>query len=300
MIKIDQVRIRPLTVTSAEVTWTLVPTDEPQSSARFTVLRSESPEGPYVDVSGRMANVASFVDRVNLKAKHNTVSWRIRVDDVITGISETYPNGTPDESFVYHPDFAKVQMPGDFQPDYIALEIVRLNNLLLRRYTGRVLAFCGIKTQGARCPICFDDKKRRSNSSRCSECFGTTYQGGFYTPVPTFIDVNPSPNVIQIANFGKLEENQTAAWMANYPLAKPNDMIVEPTNRRWRVVQVNTVTKNRYIVQQFLQLQEIDRSDAEYLFVLNLDMKAPAEDFLGFFPEKFSPKLVPSEGSGIL
>lgn len=300
MIKIDQVRVRPLTVTSAEVSWTLVATDEPQSTARFTVLRSESPEGPYVDVSGPMANVKSFVDRVNLKAKHNTIGWRIRVDDIPSGVSIIYPNGTPEEAFLFHPDFSRDASPGDFQPDYIALEIVRLNNLLLHRYTGRVLAYCPIRTQGSRCPVCYDKKKDRGDSSQCSECFGSTFQGGYYDPINVLIDINPSPSVIQVANFGKLEDNQTACFMANYPLAKPNDMIVEPTNRRWRVVQVNTVTKNRYIVQQFLQLQEIDRSDAEYLFEVDLDLKAPAEDFVGFFPKKYSPKTVPSEGSGLL
>lgn len=300
MIKIDQVRVRPLTVTSAEISWTLVPTDEPLSTARFTVLRSESPEGPYVDASGPMANVSSFVDKANLKAKHNTVAWRVRVDDVITGISTIYPNGNPTEAFKFHPDFNKEEQPGDFRPDFIALEIARRNNLLLRRFTGRLLAYCGVRTQGPRCPMCFDGLKRRSNSSACKICFGTTFEGGFYTPVPVFIDVNPSPNVMQVANFGKIEENQTAAFMANYPLVKPNDMIVEPTNRRWRAVQVNTVTKNRYIVQQFLQLQEIDRSDSEYLFDLSLDLLAPAEDFVGFFPKENSPKEVPTEGSGLL
>ncbi len=300
MIKIDQVIVRPLTTTSAEISWTLVKTDEPISSARFRVLRSESPEGPYVDVSGLLANVKSFVDRVDLKIKHNTVGYRVQVLDVPSGVEVTYPDGTAEEAFLFHPNFSRDVSPGEFKPDYIALEIVRRNNMLLRRFIGKLCAIVQVRTQGQRCPTCYDNLKRRGNSSKCTQCYGTTYDGGFYQQINVFIDVSPSPNVIQIANFGKIEENQTVAWTANYPELRPNDMIVEQTNRRWRVVQVNATTKNRYIVQQFLQLQEIDREDAEQLFPIDLSLKAPAEDFVGFFPTENSPKLVPTEGSGLL
>lgn len=97
-----------------------------------------------------------------------------------------------------------------------------------------------------------------------------------------------------------MEENQTAAFMANYPLAKPNDLIVEQTNRRWRVVQVNNAAEKRYIVQQYLQVQEIEKSDAEFLLPVDLEFKAPSEDFVGLYPKRFSPKLAPTEGSGLL
>lgn len=300
MIEIDRVVVRAVTVTSVEVTWILKPTDEPLSSSRFTVLMSESEQGPFEDVSGPLTDTQTFVCRVNLKAKHNTLCWRIRVDDVITGISTTYPNGTPTEAFRFHPLFDVVTMPSDYGQSYIAIEIARRNNLLLRRFTGRLTAYLPLRTQGKRCPQCWDEKKRRGNSSSCVECYGTTFQGGFYTPIPVFVDFNPSPNVIQISSFGKMEENQTAAFMGNYPLVKPNDMLVEQTNRRWRVVQVNAIAEKRYIVQQHLQVQEIERSDAEYLLPVDLNMKAPTEDFVGFFPKNYSPKLVPTEGSGLL
>lgn len=292
--------MRPLSVTSAEISWTLVPTDEPLTTARFTILRSETPEGPYVDVSGVLANVSKFVDRVDLKVKHNTVGYRVKVLDVPSGVEVIYPDGTPQEAFTFHPDFNRIATPGEFRADYIALEIVRLNNLLLRRFIGKVCAVFQIRTQGMRCPVCWDNLKRRVNSSKCVQCYGSGFDGGYYDQVNAFVDVNPSPNVIAIANFGKIEENQTIAWTANYPELSANDMIVEQDNRRWRVVQVNTVTKNRYIVQQMPLLQEIDRADSEYLLPVDLTLKAPAEDFVGFFPIKNSPKLVPTEGSGLL
>lgn len=300
MLKIETIEVRPISVTLAEITWKIVPTEEPLTLSRFHVLRGESPEGPFVDISGPLANTFSHLDRVNLKSKFNQISWRIRVDHLPSGLSETFPNGVPDESFRFHADLERAKFPNDFGPDFIALEIVRRNNLLLRRNTGRLAAFFPVRTQGQRCVICFDELKKRSSKSQCPGCFGTTFQGGFYNQINVFADFNPDPKAIQISSFGKMEPSQTVLFMSNFPLAKPNDLIVERTDRRWRAIQVNTVTKNRYAVQQLLQVEEIDRSDAEYLLPVDLDLKAPPEDFIGFFPERFSPREVPVEGSALL
>lgn len=300
MLVVDKISVRPLSVTAAEVTWEIVPTEEPLIHTRFHVLRSESPEGPYVDVSGPLVNGFSFIDHVNLKQKLNTISWRIRSDHVPTGVSVTYPNGNPSEAFIFHPNMDRASIEGNFDQDFFALEIVRRNNLLLRRFTGRLLAYFPVKAQGARCPQCWDNLKKRTNSSACTNCYGTGYMGGYYNQINVFIDVNPSPNLVQLSNFGKLEVNNTVMFMSNFPIAKPSDLIVEPTNRRWRVVQVNSVTQKRYTVQQYLQVEEIEKSDPEFLLPVDLDLEHPPEDFVGFYPKKYSPKAVPTEGNALL
>lgn len=300
MLTVDSINVRPLTTTLVEVTWSILPTNESLVESRFHVLRSESPEGKFVDISGPLANTFIHLDKVNLKKKFNKVAWRIQVDHLPTGVTVIFPNGTPDEAFRFHSDLERAVMPNDPGPDLIALEIVRRNNLLLRRFTGRLVAFFPVKSQGARCVVCFDPLKKRAKRSQCPNCFGTTFQGGFYDQITVFADFNPSAEVIQISPFGKEEPRQTILFMSNFPLAKPNDLMVEKTNKRWRVVQVNKVTKNRYPVQQVLQVQEIDRSDAEFLLPVDLTLDAPPEDFIGFFPKRFSPRSEPVEGSALL
>lgn len=300
MLVVKHVSVRPLTVASAEIFWALVPTDEPLINARFRVLRSEAPDGPYVDISGPLVNTFHFVDHVNLKSKFDNVSWRIRVEDVQSGVTVDYPNGTPDESFTFHPLLDRVALLGDFGPDYIALEIVRNLNLLLRRFTGTLCAFLPARTMGPRCTLCYDKLKMKQKLSTCPECYGTSFQGGFYNPVNVFVDLNPPPSVVQISNFARSQVKNSVLLMANYPIAKPNDVIVDRANARWRIVQVNTVTEKRYVVQQVLGVEEIEKGDSEYLFPLDLSLKAPAEDFVGFYPQENSPRVVQAEGSGLL
>jgi hypothetical protein len=66
------------------------------------------------------------------------------------------------------------------------------------------------------------------------------------------------------------------------------------------VVQVNVVTEKRYTVQQYIQAEEIEKSDAEFLFPVDLNLVSPPEDFVGFFPKRYSPRAVQVEGSGLL
>lgn len=300
MLVVDKVEVRPLTTQAAEISWKIVPTNEPLVQTRFHVLRSESPNGPYQDISGPLANTFLYLDEVNLTSKFDNISWRIRADHLPSGVSVTYPVGTPDESFIFHPELDRAAMVGDYGPDYIALDIVRRNNLLLKRFTGRLMAFFPAIWQGQRCARCWDGLKKRKNSSACNECYGTSFQGGYLEQINVFIDANPSPNIVQISNFGRIEANSTIMFMSNFPLAKPDDLLVERTNRRWRVTEVNTVTQKRYAVQQTIRVEEVDRSDSEFLLPVDLSLKAPPEDFVGFFPKKFSPKAVRTEGSGLL
>jgi hypothetical protein len=56
----------------------------------------------------------------------------------------------------------------------------------------------------------------------------------------------------------------------NYPLLKPDDMIVEMENRRWRVVRVATTERLRAVVHQELTLHEIVKGDIDFQVPVNL------------------------------
>lgn len=300
MLVVDEVKVRPLSTKSAEVSWTIVPTNEPIVNSRFRVLRAESPEGPYEDVSGPVVNSFTFVDGVNLRQKFTKISYRIQVDDITTGLSEIYPQGTYDEAFIYHPDFVRSVGPEEYGPDFISLEIARRNNLLLRRFIGRLCAYFPVRTQGQRCPTCFDQIKMRSKLANCPECYGTSFQGGYYGQINIFVDVSPSPKVVEVSTSGRMNPRGSVMWIANFPSARPGDVIVEKGNRRWKVDRVNNAQHKRYTVQQYLNVHEVDRGDPEFLIPADLDLRHPDEDFVGFFPTEFSPKVTRTEGSGLL
>ena len=64
--------------------------------------------------------------------------------------------------------------------------------------------------------------------------------------------------------------------MGYYPPLKPNDLLIEAENRRWRVTKVTMTEHSRAVVHQEFELHELPSSDIEFLIPLNLT--APLKD----------------------
>lgn len=292
MLLVSKVIVRPLTATIVEVSWEIDPTNDDLSKVRFSVLRSESGEGEFKDVSGPLTNQFAFLDKgVNLKGKYREFKWRVRVDNANDNTVKEFPIGTPGDGFkVIDRDFSKGAQI-ELEPDFFALEIIRRNNLYLKRFVGVVCAIFQARTVGQRCGTCWDDILKRATVSHCPDCKGTGFSKGFYNQVNTFIQIDPSPSAIQVANFGDLEINQTAMIASNFPTIQPRDIIVERTNRRWRVINVNTTTRRTHTIRQFLRVEELPKGDPEYLIPLTADIVEPEDTFIGFFPKDGSALL---------
>lgn len=291
-VALERVDVRPLTVDVAEVSWVLVPTNDDLSKIRFHVLRSEGAEGQYVDISGPLVNQYAFLDKgINLKGKFRELGWKVRVKNVQTLVEEDFPKGDPQDAFKLidqkYDNAARIEL----EPDFFALEIIRRNNLYFKRFVGVMCAIFQARTLGQRCPTCWDDVLKRATVSNCKDCFGTGFSRGYYSQVNAFLQIDPSPNAIQVAEFGDLEVNQTVMIASNWPRLQPRDLIVERTNRRWRVVNVNTTTRRTHVIRQFLQVEELPKGDPEYKVALTAPITEPPDTFIGFFPKNGSALL---------
>jgi hypothetical protein len=220
----------------------------------FFVLRSEAPEGPYDILTGPFQDMYSFRDASPaLLQKWRNLFYKLRVVDRRNNETRDFgPTG---------------QIP---EPDLIALEIMRQEDVLFREFVGRRCWVFPVRTFGAKC-ICYDRVKGKRTRSNCVTCYDTGYLGGYMRPVECFIQVDPNPNNNQNTALGKQQTNNTSARLISYPPINPNDIIVESENKRWKVVTVATTQRLRADVRQELTLHEIPRGDVEYKLPINLD-----------------------------
>jgi len=233
------------------VNWTIKPTNDTISSFKFTIYRSSSTDGPWVIVGDDIINDFSFKDAsVDLISEWRKYYYKIRVTEIAipANFAETAP-------FVN-----EVQ-----EPDRIAEEIIRRNEIILNSddFVGRDVYVFIRKTYGQHCTGCWDYIKQRKVSSECRICFNTGYVGGYFTPVRTRMNINPSSDTVRHAQF-EMQPNQTAGWMSNVPLISPADIVVEDNMSRWRVVQVQKTEKRRVVVHQTLLFTKVNRSDIEW------------------------------------
>ena len=256
-INVRNVRVRSLDLDFNEISWEIESFTNAKADLldfKFSLLRSESPEGPFDEIMPPVADRYLFID-TNVKAGsiYRRYYYRVRVTEIAT--SETKDT----QSFSQEPE-----------ADLVATELRKHMNLLFREFVGRRCWVLPVRTFGQRCE-CWNDTLQKRTRSGCRTCFDTGFIRGYMSPIEAWILVDPTSNTRQQTNVGELEQQNTTARLGFYPALKPRDLLVEPENARWRVVQVSQTEQVRAPVHQEISMHLVPRNDIEYVVPLNLD-----------------------------
>jgi len=247
MLEIYEANASVFSINQVTVSWKIKPTSESVNLYTFTVYRAQSPEGPFNKLIDLKNQFVYHDADVGLKSKWRQFFYKIMVFE-----------DADETNFMVSP---VAQLP--YEADPIALEIIRRNNILLDRFVGTPVKIYLKKSFGQYCRECFDFIKQRRRKSGCLICFDTNFVGGYFGPITTKANFNPSQKQIQQAGF-ELEPDSVASWMSNYPLLKPKDLILETGDKFWRVVNQTQTEKLRIPVHQMLHLKRVNHSDIEY------------------------------------
>lgn len=265
MIQVTKIIVRSFNLDQLDVFWEISPIAAPQDASRpheiydydFYILSSEAALGPYNIVGGPFRDVYSFRDnKVHLLHKWRQYYYKIRVK-----------HRTSDEEQEFGP--ASSLEP---EPDLIAAEIIRQEDILFRELVGRKCVLYPARTFGPSCS-CFDPYTNRRTRSQCKLCFGTGWLGGFMSPVEVYVQIDPFPKYAQSTSLQEVQPSDTVGRMISFPPVAPRDILIESENRRWRVLKVTPTQRLRATVHQELQLHEIPKGDIEYNLPVNLDVR---------------------------
>lgn len=265
MIEVTKLVVRSFTLDYLDIFWEISPVAGPQQESvpheiydfDFYVLRAEAPLGPYEQVGGPLRDVYRFRDtRVSLLHKWRTLHYKIKIVHRPSGeFTETAPTSSSDP-----------------EPDLIAAEVNRLEDILFREFVGRKCWLYPVRTFGPRCS-CVDPILGRRARSNHKTCFGTGWFGGYHYPVESFIQFDPAPKQTIPNSLQEQQPSNTSARMISFPPVSPRDIIIESENRRWRVVSVSSTQRLRSVLHQELVLHEIPRGDIEYDLPVKVDVQ---------------------------
>ena len=246
------------------VQWGVEPETDDLEAIEIELTRSESPSGPFALIQ-TLDPLASFswTDR--------TAPWRSKNFELYYQLTGRL-RATGDAVSECPPFGFQGQLPLD------AVEIIRQHNILLYGVNGHD-PLTGIRTTvykkitfGSRCQACTDQLTKRVVVGQCRACGGTGFRnGGYYLPLAVNMNFQPHPKMLQNTNLGKIEDNETTVFMTNFPIMYPGDMIVEPSEKHWRVAQVDVTERKRVVVHQLLRLRQLDHNDVEYEVLRHLD-----------------------------
>lgn len=253
MLKVTQIYARSFDLDHVDVYWEIADFVGNINQYDFYLSRAESPEGPWESLAGPFKDQYLFRDMAPaLMHRWRVLYYRLEIVDVLSGERESFG--------------PTAMLP---EPDLIALEIMRQEDILFREHVGRRVFLFPVRSFGAVC-VCVDRVTGRRTKSNCLNCFDVGFIGGYLKPIEFFMQIDSSADGGGNTPFGEKQDSQTTGRLISFPPLKPKDILVETENIRWRVLSVGSTQRLRAVVHQEPVLHEVPRSDVVYKLPINL------------------------------
>lgn len=153
----------------------------------------------------------------------------------------------------------------------IAAEIQRREYILLRKFNGVKSFLFKRRTYGLRCPRCWNEAQEKVMDDHCHVCFGTSFDGGYFDPLPLFVNYDPTPNEIIKGYVGRIEANMISGWTISVPEIAADDIIIRTGD--WNVYSVSKVQTTELQtngVRQMMALSQLSKKDIENQLALKV------------------------------
>lgn len=227
MISITSVRVSGFSRRFLDVDWEIAPTHDDLQEWQFYVERSEAEAGPWEVIAGPL------IDRFHVKdntapqiSVNRKLFYRIRAEN-------------PTRSKVLVSEARDREGPADL----IAEEIASLEALLFEEFVGTIAWLFPVRTFGQRCPQCWDRVLGKRTSDQCPTCYGTGFSGGYHYPIEFWPQWDASPSVQDRGSHFEHEQTTTTLRCAASPYIKPDDVIIDHKNQRFRVVKAGSTAR---------------------------------------------------------
>lgn len=149
-----------------------------------------------------------------------------------------------------------------------AQEIQRREWFLLTHYTGAESYVFKRKTYGQRCKECWNFQLEKVLKDKCDTCMGTSFEGGYFDGLRTYIQYDPTPNDMFLEYFGKWEKNEFPAWTIAVSELKSRDLVYRVPDGALYYVDDHSSTELQTVsVRQLLKLIELDKESPEFKLI---------------------------------
>ena len=261
-LRLEITRITPLYPVANFLQWDLVTPTE-SGSYLFNVYRSGSPAGPWETLVTNAVDSFNYLDTM---PQVETADSRA-VNQLSLGRQIYYKVVAIPPSGVDHEvgDTKAVEPFLNHVQKMLRRKLIYEEALALKKLNGVPVAVLKRMRWGPRCPKCFDKTTNQIVRGNCSNCYGTGFVPGYFTPVITYARRGTSPLNAQVTAQGKTDTVLTQVTLLNIPKVSDEDVLVFlRDNARFRVAQMVSTELQTVAVHQKLVVSELARSSIEY------------------------------------
>lgn len=136
----------------------------------------------------------------------------------------------------------------------------------LEFFSGVHVALLKRRHFGERCPVCYNPATKSSLFSGCETCYGTSFVGGYHTPISSLMRIIENPQQSAKVPDGETTLVRAMIETIDWPRLEQDDVIVElENNQRWIVQQEARVrTLRRTMVTQHWSCSLLGRNHSAY------------------------------------
>jgi len=136
-------------------------------------------------------------------------------------------------------------------------------NMWILKNTGIIMDVYRRKTEGERCSFCYDEIRAQGDPD-CTNCFGTTFEGGYEPMTQIYIRQKPTTEQLQLTAQGYVPDNNPGAWTISSIELTNRDLMFNPFGKLFSVMNGNISHAAGYMFHQELQLKELDPTDKRH------------------------------------
>jgi hypothetical protein len=286
-----------------QLQWTIDSPDPAKTQGvSFTVLRSGTRVGEWDTIAEGLTTIA-YTDtlnsdasyEVNLLSLHRRLFYKVvaRLSDGST--LETDPTDIDGNKpvLVEHRDTVgyvgtesnRYPSPASaLTPSTVEKRVLNVSRKLIRDYlvalrllTGREVVVLKRRQFGKRCDACYNRTVGVVITTHCAVCYGTSWEGGYYTPIPALAKVTQVGEQTAITTpETTIEAVRGVIEMIAFPRLGKDDVIVDlDTNDRWRVEAISTRSLRGRIVKQDMTCEKVARTSVIYSIPADVLVETP-------------------------
>lgn len=256
----------PLPRSGVFVQWDLTERPDAGPAYVFSVARSESPRGPFVEVASGVTNpyfydahvpgTSGAVAAWEQRSLAQTIYYRVQAFDVTTPLPRPVALAE---------DICEVgdRLP---KPSWLVRRKMQTDMAKQMKVRNGVLwAVLKLKHWGTRCTRCFERTTKSVLDNDCPVCYSTGFVGGYYEPVLVRGRKGVTAVETTLRTTNMTDVNVPAFWMLDFPQIVQDDVLVElSTGRRFEVGGVTRTEIRGVPVHQRANISELMRDNTVY------------------------------------
>ena len=165
------------------------------------------------------------------------------------GTSVFYKVGVLNGSDVLQATYPDVGVPVALPSDAIVERLIGIENTI-REHGSRGWYLEKLHT-GERCD-CVDPVTMQRLRGQCDHCYGTTFVGGFFPPVPVHFTVIPPDSFKYRSLTGNLRDGEGLIMLAATTHFKRGSILIEPDRDVWRIDRIAQEKKYHKVPYRFI------------------------------------------------